>query len=160
MKTKKRLFNRAKLLRLFVVISFTMALMSCDSKANKPEKAAENFETAISAEVRIPIPDSITTFLLDAAANDFHMSQISKPLEFRNVRAGYQVISGNDLQYVLCGELMEQQKEEWMPFATIKTDPYEQWLGRQATVFCEDPAMIFEKENDLSKRLKDRLDAL
>lgn len=156
----RRFLNRANLLQLFAVICFTIAFMSCDSKTNKPEKAAENLETAISTEVRIPIPDSITTFLLDAAATDFHMSQISKPLEFRNVRAGYQVISGNDLQYVLCGELMEQQKEEWMPFATIKTEPYEQWLGRQALSICEDPAIIFENENDLSKKLKDRLDAL
>ena len=159
MKTR-RFFNWAKLLQLFAVVSFTITFMSCESKANKQEKAAENFETAISTEVRIPIPDSITSFLLDFAATDFHASQLSKPLEFRNLRAGYQVISGNDLQYVLCGEFMEQQKEEWMPFATIKTGPYEQWLGRQALSICEDPAITFENEKELSKKLKDRLDVL
>lgn len=159
MKTR-RFFNRTKLLQLFAVISFTIAFMSCESKANKPEKAAENLETAISTEVRIPVPDSIISFLLNAAATDFHMSQMRKPLEFRNVRAGYQVISGNDLQYVLCGEFMEQQKEEWMPFATIKTEPYEQWLGRQALSICEDPAITFGNDKDLSKKLKNRLDAL
>jgi hypothetical protein len=159
MKTR-RFFNRAKLLQLFAVVSFTIAFMSCESKANKQEKAAENFKTAISTEVPVPIPDSITSFLLNYAATDFHASQMSKPLEFRNVRAGYQVISGNDLQYVLCGEFMELQKEEWMPFATIKTGPYEQWLGRQALSICEDPAMTFENEMDLSKKLKERLNAL
>jgi hypothetical protein len=158
--TTRRFFNRTKLLQLFVVIFFTMAFISCDSKANKPEKAAENLETAISTEMYIPVPDSVTSILLDAAATDFHMSQLSKPLEFRNVKIGYQVISANNMQYMLCGEFLEQQKEEWLPFATIKTEPYEQWLGRQATAFCEDPAMIFENEKDLSENLKNRLNAL
>ncbi|MHA6279593.1 hypothetical protein ACXYMT_05380 [Salinimicrobium sp. CAU 1759] len=152
--------NRVKLLQIFAVIACTIAFMSCESKANKPEKVAENLETEISTEVRNSIPDSITTLLLDFAATDFHASQLSKPLEFRKVRAGYQITSGKNFQYVLCGEFMEQQKEEWMPFATIKTEPYEQWLGRQALSICEDPAMTFQNEKDLSKKLKDRMDVL
>jgi hypothetical protein len=49
-------------------------------------------------------------------------------------------------------------KAEWMPFATIQTSGYEQWLGGTAEGFCRASSMVWI-EGDWSSELKARLDA-
>jgi hypothetical protein len=56
--------------------------------------------------------------------------------------------AGGEKQYMLCGQFLpaqEEGKSQWMPFATIKTPNYEQWLGAQAVGFCQDSSVIWEK---------------
>jgi hypothetical protein len=53
-----------------------------------------------------------------------------------------------------------QNKEEWTHFATIKTDPYEQWMGSNALTYCQDSKEITYTKIDLSIALKSRYDSL
>jgi hypothetical protein len=71
-------------------------------------------------------------------------------------------VSG-EKQYMLCGQFLpapEGGKAEWMPFATIKTSGYEQWIGAQAAGFCQGSSVIWDKVGDLSSSLQSRLDSL
>ncbi len=106
---------------------------------------------------RAAVPGEHTEFLLTSAAADFRAQGEPRPVRFRNVRSGHIVTEGVT-QYRLCGEFLPQggeKKGEWVPFATIRTSPYEQWLGGQAQPFCKDAAMTWE-EGDLSSVLLDR----
>jgi hypothetical protein len=51
-------------------------------------------------------------------------------------------------------------KPEWLPFATIKTSGYEQWIGAQAVSYCQSASVIWDKDADLSSELQKRLDSL
>lgn len=64
---------------------------------------------------------------------------------------------------MLCGEFLpkeNQGKPQWIPFATIKTSGYEQWLGVEAKGYCESSSIIWDNMGDLSVPLQDRLDSL
>jgi hypothetical protein len=66
-------------------------------------------------------------------------------------------------QYMLCGQFLPAQEggtAKWTPFATIKTDGYEQWIGAQAAGICQGSSVIWEKVGDLSSSLQSRLDTL
>lgn len=150
--------------RLLVVVFFTFVLVGCNSNADKKANTPADIpEAVVPVEERITIPDSITEFLLNSAATDFHSGQITKPIRFRDVKVGFLMLPNQDRQYVLCGQFLEQQKEEgdqWMPFATIKTSPYEHWVGIQAGTFCDDPELMVQKDTDLSSALNSKLEAL
>ena len=101
-------------------------------------------------------------FLLTSAASDFRTQRSPQPIRFRNVRSGYVVTADGARQYRLCGEFLpadEGGKAEWIAFATIKTSPYEQWLGDSAVAFCERAPMTWDTE-DLSSRLLSRFNSL
>src|SRR2546427_854316 len=79
--------------------------------------------------------DPPVQFLLGAAAADFHAHRSPYPARFRDVRIGHVMTPDGAKQYMLCGEFLPVQEDgtaEWMPFATIKTSGYEQWLGAHA----------------------------
>ena len=100
-------------------------------------------------------------FLLTSAATDFHTHRGSYPARFRNVRSGYFVMADGTRQYRLCGEFLPAQggrEAEWTRFVTIRTDPYEHWLGGQAAPYCD--ASVTWDEGDLSSLLQRRLDSL
>jgi hypothetical protein len=66
-------------------------------------------------------------------------------------------------QYMLCGQFLSAPlggRAEWMPFATIKTSGYEQWLGAQAAPFCLGASVVWDRAADLSPALWTRLDSL
>jgi hypothetical protein len=105
--------------------------------------------------------DPAVEFLLTSAATDFHTHRGSYPARFRNVRSGYFVTADGTRQYRLCGEFLPAQEggtAGWTRFATITTDPYEQWLGGQAAPFCD--SSVTWHEGDLSSLLQSRLDSL
>lgn len=102
-----------------------------------------------------PTVDSLMTW----AATDFRRQRSPRPVRFRAVRSGYLATSGGARQYRLCGEYSpasEGGDAEWIPFATIQTSPYEQWIGDQALTFCRDAQMTWD-DGDLSARLLGRL---
>jgi len=83
-------------------------------------------------------------------------------LSFRDVRSGYLMNPDGTRQYRLCGEFLPEQeggKAEWMPFVTIKTSGYEQYLGGHAGSFCSGSSMTWDT-GDLSSSLQTRLDSL
>ncbi len=103
------------------------------------------------------------TFLLAAAAGDFHAHPAQNPAKFRNVRFGHLVTDAGTNEYLLCGEFLpasETGADAWMPFATIKTAAYEQWMGATATGLCERSSIVWSEDGDLSGSLQGRLDAL
>ena len=102
-------------------------------------------------------------FLLGASAADFHAHRPPDPAGFRDVRIGHVGTPGGEPQYLLCGEFLaaqEQGKAEWVPFATIKTSGYEQWLGAEAASLCQRSSIIWDDAGDLSSSLKSRLESL
>ena len=106
--------------------------------------------------------DSAVALLLTYAAADFGTSEAMRPSEVRNVRAGYLEEPGTTPRYVLCGEFVPQSQDgtsTWTPFVTIRTAPYEQFVGAQATSFCESPHVAWI-DDSLSAELQHRLDSL
>jgi hypothetical protein len=139
-------------MRYLLVLITTMLILACGSyppsgEYSKPQNAST---------------DPTVEFLITAAATDFRSQRSPQPIRFRDVRSGYVVTAGGVRQYRLCGEFLpasEGGSAEWIAFVTIKTSPYEQWLGNQAVTFCKRASMTWDKE-DLSSRLLSRLNAL
>jgi len=131
---------------------------------------ARDNETQAVSPARIPTPDpksasldSIKQFLLTAAATDFRNHRPPDPARFRDVRLGHLTSPSGERQYRLCGQLLPAHggdEAEWTPFATIQTSYYEQWIGGQATRFCQGPTVEWDEVGDLSSALQNRLDSL
>ena len=130
----------------------------------------ERSESQAVSPSQVPVPelqtaqmDSVTQFLLTAAATDFHAHGPSYPIRVRGVRIGHTMTPSGEEQYMLCGQFQSAQeggKAEWTPFATIKTSGYEQWIGGLATGFCQGSSVIWDKVGDFSSSLQNRLDSL
>jgi hypothetical protein len=95
-------------------------------------------------------------YLLGSAAADFK-THPPKPTRFRNVRFGHLAQADGSPQYFVCGEY-EDGAGAWVPFATIKTSGYEQYLGGGSTSYCSRPSTVWEV-GDLSSALQDRVAA-
>jgi hypothetical protein len=137
-------------MRLLAVLFFALILAGCSRAPVERSKAKE-----VSPEV--------LQFLLTAAADDFHTHRPLDHVRFRDVRVGHVTSSSGGEQYMLCGQFLPAQqggKAEWMPFVTIQTSSYEQYLGRQAAGFCQDSSVIWDKGGDFSSSLQSRLDSL
>lgn len=109
-----------------------------------------------------PSMTAAVDFLLTSAAADFHAHRPPYPARFRHVRSGYLVGPEGTRLYRVCGEFLpapEDGEAEWIPFATIATSGYEQWVGPAAVAYCSDAAMTWDAA-DLSSALQVRLDAL
>lgn len=116
----------------------------------------------IDPELASAPPESVQQFLLTSAATDFVSHGPSRPTRFRDVRIGSLASPGEDKRYILCGEFLPPQDASnagWIPFATIKTSDYEQWLGPQAVTFCR-LSVNAQGIGDLSSALQSRLDSL
>lgn len=120
-------------------IFFMSAIISC----NSDNKTATKTGTTASTE-KEAIPDSVVQFLIASAANDFCNHQPPTPLDFRNLRIGYITSSNNERIFVLCGEFLSKENNEWVEFTTIKTSGYEQYLGK--THYCGDATMVLTDE--------------
>lgn len=97
-------------------------------------------------------------FLLASAAIDFHDHGMAT-VRFRHVRIGYLPLANGERQYRMCGEFRPAggEKPEWIPFATIQTSGYEQWLGAEAAGYCRGVRWI---DGRWTSALQARLDAL
>lgn len=103
---------------------------------------ATNFTTA-SPSVAKPAPE-ITEFLLASAAKDFSLPGSARPAAIKSARIGtLRDASGREI-HLLCGKFRLSEKSDakrWVPFATIQTVDYEQWLGNQAQSYCRQPGI-------------------
>ena len=153
--------SKSTMLR-YIVTSFLALLLTGCSTTPIDTRTSSQESTAGQASASREELDSVTQSLLGYAASDFgaHGPAVA---QLRNVRVGYVVTAQGKKQYLLCGEFVpahSEQKGEWTTFATIKTDPYEQWLGGQAESWCRNPKVYWEKsEGDLSATLQSRLDS-
>lgn len=146
-------------MRYLTILSGLLIIAACNTA---PVKSGNSRNITPSSEVKHSSVDSILQFLLTASATDFYKHRPPDPLRFRDVRLGHLTGSDGVMRYILCGQFLprEGKDEKWMPFVTIRTDPYEQWLGNQASSFCNDSKVIWENMSDLSSLLQSRLDAL
>jgi hypothetical protein len=107
-------------------------------------------------------PTPCVDYLIASAAADFHGQSPSKSLRFRDVRVGHIISSDGTKQYMLCGQFTATQKAgktKWEHFVTIKTNGYEQYVGRQADSFCQHSLVRWDTQKGLSSSLQNRLDS-
>lgn len=137
----------------FIVASFSACvLLACSTPAahNLPQIPDEPRNSAVE-------------YLLTSAATDIsHMQSLARPVRFREVRSGYIISSAMEKQYMLCGSFSPAQETgeaRWIPFVTIKTSGYEQYLGAQAVGFCTRSSVTWEKR-DLSSALQSRFESI
>jgi hypothetical protein len=138
-------------MRSFAALLTTLVLVACSTAPAAREPAHPHGASASSA----------VEFLLSSAAADFNAHRAAYPARVRNVRSGYVVAADGARHYRLCGEFLPAQGgsgAEWTRFATVTTDPYEQWLGAQAAPFCDES--VTWDEGDWSALLQNRLDSL
>jgi hypothetical protein len=139
-------------------------MTACNARTeNSNNSSRGNLDSLSIVQTQNAAYDSIVYFLLDAAAKDFHDHQPPVPIGFRNVQFKYLTQPDEGKTYILCGQFLNQDiqsKEEWIHFTTIKTDPYEHWIGSNALTYCRDSKEISFSGIDLSIALKSRYDAL
>jgi hypothetical protein len=107
--------------------------------------------------------ESVQQFLITTAASDFHEHGPSHVMRFRDVHLRYLVTSTGERTYILCGQFLADNQEPSAgptPFVTIKTDPYEQWIGGNATSYCADSMPVTDGADELSSSLQQAFDAL
>ena len=134
-------------LKIFAFIFFMSAIMSCNNKTETKDSSTATSEKEV-------IPDTVVQFLITSAAADFRNHQSPAPIDFRKVKIGYITSPNNEKIFILCGEFLSQENNEWVEFTTIKTSGYEQYLGK--TQYCQDATMVLTDEN-LSVELKNKL---
>lgn len=101
------------------------------------------------------LQDSLVAY----SASDFAASG-SRPDGFRKVDLRYRENDHGARSYMLCGQarMGDGANAGWVDFATIKTDPYEQWIGGTATDMCARAVGISPDGGDLSAALQTKLD--
>jgi len=158
--------QRSGLLKIQLYVSVFMLaffITSCNSmseKNNQTKGGSDTTQLTLEPDTGM---DSVVLFLLDASARDFHNNQPPVPVGFRNVQIKNLTGPDKDNHYMLCGQFLaqdKQEKDEWIDFVTIKTDPYEQWLGSNALTYCREARPVSYRVNDLSAALKSRVDAV
>ena len=151
-------------MRYLPVLFLTLTLTACSTvSVQRRESPASSPTQKPAAESPNASLDSVVQFLITAAATDFHTQGPTGALRFRDVRMGHVMNPKGEKQYLLCGQFVSAgkgSKSEWLPFATIKTSGYEQWIGAQAVGYCQGASVIWDKEADLSSELQKRLDSL
>jgi hypothetical protein len=138
-----------------IIITLCLMLFSSIVVVQAQSAEADN-KAAQGLEAQIEL------FLLSAAAEDFSRNKAMQPSAFRNLRIGHIVTNSKEKQYLLCGQFLllpREEQEEWVNFATIKTDPYEQWIGGQSEGLCQRSLMIWESHDDLTSKLLDKVHA-
>ena len=99
--------------------------------------------------------------LISWAVSDFSTTD-SIPDKVRDVHIRYATTGSGERSYMLCGYFLRNSGDPdatWVAFATIKTDPYEQWIGGQAEALCERAKVLAEPTDDLTDELQARLNA-
>jgi len=148
--------------RLAFLISLLL-LAGCKTNSIPPRQSESSSPVStLALQQQKTITDTPSEFLLTSAATDFHSHHSARTISFRNVRLGGSLDQAGKKQFMLCGEFLPTQsngKADWMPFVTIKTSGYEQYLGTQAASFCRAPSVTWD-EADLSSSLQRRFDSL
>jgi hypothetical protein len=97
-------------------------------------------------------------YLISSAGDDFRAHTPGR-IEVRNVRFGVRDTTGGRKSYVLCGDFRRRSDgdtAQWVPFATVETSKYEQWLGE--TRFCQTLSGAWNTADSLTTRLQRALD--
>ena len=134
----------------FVIAISLFVLSACST----PEKENVTTDQSTRVESTESIHDTIIDFLITSAATDFNEHQPPIVIDIRNVKAGY-IVSGDERTYLICGEFLAQDEKEWMPFTTIKTSGYEQYIGGDD--YCQQAVFVANGGKNLDEELKNKL---
>jgi hypothetical protein len=129
-------------------------ILACNSQVNEQQSGTETSAVAPEDEKAESIPDSVIQFLIVSAAMDFNEHFPPTAVDFRNVEAGY-LSSETEKIYLICGEFLTQEKNEWVVFTTIKTSGYEQYIGENE--YCRKATFIKSDSNRISEGIKEKL---
>jgi hypothetical protein len=99
---------------------------------------------------------SLNEILLSAAAADF-AAHGPKSNAFREVHLRYLQGDSDSGVHMLCGEFLQSSTDTWVAFATIKTSPYEQWIGGTASAWCQQAAPADPSAKDLAPELRAKI---
>ena len=150
-------------MRYLTVLFASFVLAACSTgTASRTESHSAGSTQGPAAELQKASVDSVVQFLISSAASDF-LAHGPSPVRFRDLRIGHDMKSMGETRYILCGQVLRVQdggKTDWVPFATIKTSGYEQYLGALASTFCQGSSFTWDTDGDLSSRLQSRLDSL
>jgi len=148
----------------FVVALLTLVFAaSSTTPVSQSQSQAASHGQRLASERPSPSKDSTMEFLLRSAATDFHGHGPSLIERFRDVRFGHVMTSAGAKQHRLCGEFLQHRREgkaEWTPFATIETDPFEQYVGTLAASWCQRSQFVKDRDEDLSSTLQNQLDSM
>ena len=125
-----------------LILSFVLSLAGCQAGGqgvvNTAATAAENSET----------------FLIQSAASDFRSHVAPNGVSFRNVHAGVMRGGNGSTVNLICGEFhAADDAAHWEPFATLRTEGYENWLGASAATYCQGPNTTLDGNRDLAAAL-------
>jgi len=108
---------------------------------------------AILAAAQLTAQSPEVSGLLASSAADFkaHSQPVS---DVRHVRVGEYGAKSGDPHLLFCGEVLLAGASAWLPFATIKTSGYEQWLGGSSATYCEGDDTTWQADLDLTSAMK------
>lgn len=113
--------------------------------------------TASHAHTSGSVPEDIAQALVAWSSTDF--TEHGPAVEMvRNVHVRFETQANGEPSYLLCGQFRAEPESEWIHFATIKTDPYEQWIGGSAQSQCERASAASTPSKDLTTALQAELD--
>lgn len=92
------------------------------------------------------------------SASDFATSDVN-PAGFRKVDLRYRENDHGARTYMLCGQVRigAGTKTTWVDFATVKTKPFEQWIGSAASEMCALAIPVSSDDDDLSALIEARM---
>jgi hypothetical protein len=96
--------------------------------------------------------------LAASSASDFAASDVN-PTGFRKVDLRYRENDHGARTYMLCGQVQiaAGTKATWVDFATVKTKPFEQWIGGAAIEICALATPVSPDDDDLSALIEARM---
>jgi hypothetical protein len=150
-------FNCRFHLKTGVSLAFLAILLSCNTRPNKELSKNNPSNTSTKSERINSIPNPVIQFLIHSAATDFNEHHPPTAIDIRNVKAGY-ISSGKDTIYLICGEFLSKEENNWIQFVTIKTSGYEQYIGDN--MYCQKATFQKTGDDKLSGEIKEKLNAL
>lgn len=107
------------------------------------------------------VPPEVQSNLITLATSDF--TKHGPPVDsVRRVHLRYKMLQSGERTYMLCGQFRirsTKSESQWTDFATIKTDPYEHWIGGMAKALCDQATAAASPPQELSTPLEARLGA-
>jgi hypothetical protein len=93
-------------------------------------------------------------FLIESAASDFRIHVAPEGVSFRNVHVGVFRGDNGSTVNLMCGEFRTADNAaDWQPFATLRTEGYENWLGSAAAAYCRGSNTTLDTKRDLATEL-------
>ena len=100
------------------------------------------------------VAGNLEAFLIKSAASDFRSHVAPEDVSFRNVHIGVFRGENGSTVNLICGEFRTADSAaDWEPFATLRTEGYENWLGDSAVAYCQGSNTVLDTNRDLAAAL-------